>query len=266
MKRILLIITLLFPIISHTKNTIYIVIHGTWADNSNWSKPGGDFYCTLQKNIGTSDRITSFRWSGSNSAEARERAAIRLSHTIASYQRETKIIVIAHSHGANVAIRASQLLHNIKQSPTIEIIFALGAPVTSNYIPNMNKIKYLYNLFSFEDMVQRVGGCFKREFSKHPRIANISVVIDGKEPGHSELHCPIISEWLSCLHTYLLHATKNPQKIFTQPGRIHFFRSKAPMYHIDRDHKRRTERDEELIKLFITHHYGFMYDQRNVTS
>ena len=57
----------------------------------------------------------------------------------------------------------------------------------SNYLPNMKVIQYLYNLFSFEDLIQTVLGLSVREFPEHKRIANLRVIINGKEPDHAGL-------------------------------------------------------------------------------
>ena len=155
---------------TYASQTVYIIIHGTWGHPFNWQMPGGDFYEELRISAQEYDATTAFlNWSGKNSHEARLEGARRLVSLIKTYAPEDSINIVAHSHGGNVGILASQLLENSDYK--IDTFFALGTPIhTISYMPNMNVINRLYNLFSFGDMVQTVGGIFKRELPAVPGI------------------------------------------------------------------------------------------------
>lgn len=211
--------------------------------------PGGDFFDQLeQKALPLDDHVVPFCWSGDNTHTARVRAATGLTKLIQSYPVDTSVCLVAHSHGSNVGIIASQILAQDKNNDhRIDVFYALGTPINTDYQPNMQIISYLYNLFSFEDLIQTVLGMFKREYPPHERIANVRITINGKEPSHTQLHSPLISAWLPQLHHWLSN-----QKIdLTMPGIIHFSTEHAPQYALDASRKNLIERDLRLSKLIL---------------
>ena len=94
-------------------HAVVILVHGTFAYDVSWCKPGGDFYETLKKSakkIG--HKIVPFTWSGKLNDFARLQAAQSLLETLASYPATEKKILVGHSHGGNVINLVTQLLNN----------------------------------------------------------------------------------------------------------------------------------------------------------
>ena len=90
---------------------VCILVHGTWGSASEWHQPSGNFYKTLENSFNKlNTKLVDFSWCGSLSYEKREIAAARLVNLINSYSNTTKIILVAHSHGSNVGIIASQTI------------------------------------------------------------------------------------------------------------------------------------------------------------
>jgi pimeloyl-ACP methyl ester carboxylesterase len=223
---------------------VYIVLHGTWGSETTWYAPGGDFFDALESNAHKqSASVTPFRWSGKNSVEARNAAARNLAKLIDTYDASTTIIIIGHSHGGTVALLASDLIKNNK----IALLYTLGTPINKAIYPNMTTINYCYNLFSFEDLVQPVFGMFDREHAPHERIANIRVVINGKEPDHSGLHDPLVATWLPYLHDII----SNSAIALQEPGVIFFSCTTAPVYKWDNNRNDLVERDRRLSQLML---------------
>lgn len=232
--------------------TVFIIVHGTWATQAGWYMPGGDFFNAVKNNTEKEETsVIPYCWSGKNNYKVRIKAAEGLVQLIQSYSPETIIWLITHSHGGNVGIIASQLLTQIATTHKINIFYALGTPIsTSAYQPNMDRIEYFYNLFSFEDYIQPVLGFFQREYPPHERIANIRVTINNKEPTHEELHSPLVGQWLPFLHEFL--TTSTPSFDFTKPGIIHFADNTKPFYEIDKERKQLLEKDALLTKMIVT--------------
>lgn len=229
MKKIV-ILFMLFHLELFSINRVIILIHGTWAQKEVWYLPGGDFFEALEKSVKKNDTaIVPFLWSGGLSHDDRFHGARVLAQLIKSYPIQTECIIIAHSHGANVALLAAQILgEELHNKHSISLFFALGAPISNKICsPNMKVISHLYNLFSFDDLVQPIFGIANREFDSHERIANICVVVNGKRPHHSGLHDPIIAESILSLHGLF----KND--CFGAPGILYFSKNNRPRYEID---------------------------------
>lgn len=217
---------------------VIILVHGTWAQKESWHMPGGVFFDALESAIeGQEASLVSFLWSGGLGHDDRFHGAIALSQLIKSYPRDTEFVIIAHSHGSNVVVLASQLLaEEPKNRDRITYFFALGTPVRERYQPNMRVIKYLYNLFSFDDLVQTVFGTAQREFVPHKRIANLCITIDGQPPHHSGLHSDIVARWILSLPSIV------KTDYFLSPGVVHFAQHNPPRYEKD------FKRDVELLE------------------
>jgi len=181
--------------LSCTSNQVCILIHGTWGTGSDWHNPGNPFYDTLKKNLAASQiKLIDFNWCGTLSYEKRKIAGLNLANLMDSYPPQTKFMIIAHSHGGNVGILASQYLQQTNQ---ITSFYALGTPIdTSSYLPNMQVIQKFYNIFSFGDLCQTVFGMHARLLPKGPRIYNLNIEINDQKPQHEDLHCPTIAKWL----------------------------------------------------------------------
>ena len=225
---------------------VFIIVHGTWGTASSWNIPGGDFFDTLEKNAQRLGHATiNFSWSGYLDPMHRANAGKALAKLIRSYPSTTEFYIVAHSHGSNVAIVASQELgrqeHNHHR---IKILYALGTPVDRTlYMPDMDVIDYYYNLFSFKDIVQPILGYCHRTYPTHDRIANIRILINGKEPDHYSIHHPVLARWIPNLHSMLMKHECSPVFAFHVPGLIDFFDVAKPRYTLD------VEREALLEKI-----------------
>jgi hypothetical protein len=247
---------------------IFIVVHGTWGTASTWSVPGGDFFDILEaqaRKLG--HKAITYTWSGYLDEDHRAAAGKSLAKLIRSYPSKTEFFIIAHSHGANVAILASQELAKIEQNKhRIKIVYALGTPVDHNkYMPNMEIIEYFYNLFSFKDLVQPVLGYFHRTYPPHERIANIRILINDKQPDHTTIHHPALGRWLPNLHEMLTHNECSPAFAFHIPGVIDFYDTIKPRYTLDIDRDTLLEKDrtmqEHILALFRKREFEIMMQQ-----
>ena len=231
-----------------TPQRIYILIHGTWAQRSSWHMPGGEFFDILEQHINKkNDKIISFLWSGKLGHKARLHGAEALVLLMKSYPTDTEFILIGHSHGANVGFIVSQLLgKDSYNNHKIKHFVALGVPVDQNrYNPDMNVISYLYNLFSFNDLIQTIFGMAKREFLRHERIANLSITIEGNFPGHRYLIDKHIASWIPSLDQYI------NQDIFDLPATIYFMGNSKPFYVRDTKRNIMLEEDERINQMLL---------------
>lgn len=237
MKRIVFICLWFFQIVHG--QAVYIIIHGTWCKPFNWHMPGGDFYDALQEAAQKQNASVGFlNWSGKNSHEARIEGAKRLVRLINIYPEKTKINLVTHSHGGNVAILASQIIgKQLINQTQIDTVFAFGTPICAfSYMPDMLVINNVYNFFSFADLIQPVLGLFQREFPYHERIWNIRLVINSKNPEHTELHDPIIAQWLHSI-TFAKH----------QEYIAYLEQNKKPRIELDTERPFRRELDKRIL-------------------
>ena len=235
--------------------SVFILIHGTWGADCSWYAPQGDFFDALEDTVCEKNSVVvPFRWSGGCGHESRVIAAYSLVKLIKTYDVTTAIFVIAHSHGGNVVTLASHFLAEEEgNSHRIRALFTLGTPVMSNYLPNMKVIQYLYNLFSFEDLIQTVLGISVREYPEHKRIANLRVFINGKEPDHAGLHHPSIGKWIAYVHQYFKQHLQNKDitSYISEPSIVYFDDKKVPEYAHDIYRNELLERDRQLSVLIL---------------
>lgn len=196
-----------------TRNTVAILIHGTWGLSSSWHQPGHIFYETLKNHLLQAKiKLINFNWSGKLCYDKRQAAGLNLANLIRSYPENTGFIIISHSHGGNVGIIASQ---NLTTSNQIEAFYSLGLPVDSqNYLPNMLVIKNFYHLFSFGDIHQTALGMHERVLPQKPRIYNVNIEIKKTKPQHEELHSAVIAKWLLQLAQGLKKLTSRSNHFF----------------------------------------------------
>jgi hypothetical protein len=188
MKYFYLTIFLSLPLLA---SHVVIIIPGTWATSASWYKPGGEFFEVLRQ-AAEGDPVIAFNWSCKLNPYDRNVAAVQLVTVLDSYPEGTEFTIIAHSHGGNVGIVATQKM----QRQCIRAFYALGTPVDNEgYYPNMQVIKKFFNLFSWQDLVQPLVG-YKRIYAEHERIWNISVRVESKAPLHVEMHHPFIGRWI----------------------------------------------------------------------
>jgi pimeloyl-ACP methyl ester carboxylesterase len=84
---------------------VAVLVHGTFARNSEWCQPNSAFRTDLNQFFGGTVQFIRFRWSGWNLHRARIMAGTRLAARLAdvvSSNPNSKIVVIGHSHGGNV--------------------------------------------------------------------------------------------------------------------------------------------------------------------
>lgn len=107
--------------------TRVILVHGTWASRKPWTKPGSDMVTTL---AGSGCRqVERFTWSGRNTHCARVSAAVALKEILIKYA-DDRVIIVAHSHGGNVALAAMRLAGSERAlRPSVPAyLVALGTP------------------------------------------------------------------------------------------------------------------------------------------
>ena len=196
---------LLFFLILTTNNlySIVILVHGSFASQSEWHKPSGSFYETLKKSAQALNKKTvSFTWSGRPTYKKISLAGKNLAELIKSYPINEEIILIGHSHGGNVIAHATQCLEkkdqkeekapvisfaSLYQKPTelicssplyslkkylfrkqlfvISKIYLLGTPIDPHIYPiNFDYVQQLYNFYSSGDLIQSVAGYYTKEY------------------------------------------------------------------------------------------------------
>jgi hypothetical protein len=121
-----------------------IVIHGTFANEATWWRPGGSFCQLLDSHlkqegseakcwdsIPAAEAISEFGWSGLNSEASRSHAAELLSKKIESLSRKPfieKIHFVAHSHGGNVLLKSFLLCRREIDNRKFGSFVFLGTP------------------------------------------------------------------------------------------------------------------------------------------
>jgi hypothetical protein len=261
-------LTLLHSFSAHADRVIFLV-HGTWASTAEWSTADGDFFKAIEQSAEQHAQqsknpkygllnffprkaapekihVVPFTWAGEKNAVCRAQAARKLVKIMQSYPQDTKFSVIAHSHGVNVTLLASHYLAQAApdQQRRIETLYALAGPVKeTRYSPNMDIIDYVYNLFSFGDIVQPIFNKWHRVFSPHERIANLEVTINGQEPDHSQIHDPLVGASLPTLDLKLRAAHGNI--LFHEPGSLHFHANTPDPIYKRETYEARTQKLEE---------------------
>jgi len=92
---------------------VVILIHGSFASQSNWCRPHGNFYQELEKQANQlNQRLVSFSWPGTPTYDELSLAAESLIKLLLSYPTNEQIILIGHSHGGNIINLASQFLYD----------------------------------------------------------------------------------------------------------------------------------------------------------
>ena len=184
----------------------WIIIHGTFATDARWHQKNSEeqkaLAKTLKKLKHTNFELHSFTWSGENNHKARLKAADEL--LIFLKRLPQPYHIIAHSHATTIVCIAAQKMIAYPDF-YIEELFSLGAPIYAPWYPDAHKkIKTLYHLFSYGDMVQTVVTLFERTiFEKLPHVHNIQLKINGSCPRHSDLHSPLVLEQLPYLQTLI---------------------------------------------------------------
>ena len=160
-------------------------IHGTWSSNSTFSSAYVQHVSTYYQD----PKVRFFDWSGANNALARKEAAEALARQLAAYRGAhpcEPIRVVAHSHGGNVALLASQ-----DDRVYINELVTLGTPIIPAFEPG--NIGIWNNVSSSADFVQTHALPFGDNGRSDPTANNIRL----KNFGHTALHS--IATWDAAL-------------------------------------------------------------------
>jgi hypothetical protein len=130
-----------------------LLVHGTFARNSAWWQPGGDFHEYLRADVrpdlyGASDR---FEWSGGWSDGARAVGAADLEAWVTAHGLEG-LALFTHSHGGSVGMLASQGGLEIGE------LVLLSCPVHARYAPDWIRVKRVVSVRVHLDLVILVDG------------------------------------------------------------------------------------------------------------
>src|SRR5688572_15349693 len=112
---------------------ILYIVHGSnahtwWRRLANggypWWRRWSLFSIELRQALQRECEVREFRWSGSNTHQARIDAGADLARTIEAEGRSRKIHIVGHSHGGNVALAAANHL----QPGRVETLVLLANP------------------------------------------------------------------------------------------------------------------------------------------
>jgi len=112
-----------------SRRVVVSLVHGTWARNANWVKPGSSFRAALAAELQRVNVNVAFRvlkWSGGNSMRARRAAAQSLALMVRNECDGAPEFIIGHSHGGTVAMRAC---NDAETTRRISGVACLSTPV-----------------------------------------------------------------------------------------------------------------------------------------
>ncbi len=125
------------------------LVHGTWARGlaflawrrvdprspAKWCRPESTFCTALHSELdrlGYRHDVSTLEWTGANSLRARHDAAVNLAGKLTTRRRETdtdvRQVVIAHSHGGNIALQARHLMEQVGKLNTKLSIVTIATP------------------------------------------------------------------------------------------------------------------------------------------
>lgn len=126
-----------------------MLIHGTWAANSSWWQPGGDFHSYILASVRPDlyNHPDRFGWSGIYSDAARSQAAQDLAAWVTAHN-ESGLDLITHSHGGSVAMLATHSGLRIGE------LVLLSCPVhIPKYLPDFNQVRKTVSIRVHLDLV-----------------------------------------------------------------------------------------------------------------
>lgn len=127
----------------------FILVHGTFASDAAWVKEDSPL-CTALKAAFPESTIETFGWGGDNLQLVREREALRLRTRLLALagdpEQPSRVAVIAHSHGGNLAIDAIRYEAPI---PGLRCIVCLATPfLRYSVLPVEAPFKFVEDFFS----------------------------------------------------------------------------------------------------------------------
>lgn len=173
------------------RNSMTVIIHGTFAMDSAWYQPGGDYheYIRTQVYPDVYSGQDFFFWSGRYAATENQlrniwrQAAKKLVSWVKAHPATT-LRLIAHSHGNNVVNMATRI--GMQACTLIQ----LSPPVRRNNLPDMQSVSSgrLFNIRSRIDLVVRLDGGFTTYQGTSVASAERGRIISFF--GHSDSHDP----------------------------------------------------------------------------
>lgn len=136
--------------------TICHLVHGTFAHEAEWIHENSPLAKRLKATLGSGTWIAPFTWSGDNSHSARRLAGERLAqqiHESAAEHPDSPQIIVAHSHGGNVA---SYALENTQARSKIASVVCLGTPFIKAQARDTSGAKLLIRLVLIACIVSAV--------------------------------------------------------------------------------------------------------------
>lgn len=100
-----------------------LIVHGTWGSRAKWAAPWGPLWRAVCEEL-PDVRVEQFKWTGRNLHHARLTAATDLADRLRDLSAED-VVIVAHSHGGNVARAASALAD---EGTGLRRIVAVGTP------------------------------------------------------------------------------------------------------------------------------------------
>jgi pimeloyl-ACP methyl ester carboxylesterase len=110
------------------RGVVVTLVPGTWAGKAAWTEPNSPLRDRLAAQLGQDVVFVPFKWSGRNSHKARLAAARSLEGRILDVRSQYPAhchIVVAHSHGGNIALYA---LRNPEVAASISGLVTLATP------------------------------------------------------------------------------------------------------------------------------------------
>ena len=143
------------------RKSMTVIIHGTFAMNSAWYQPGGDFHEYIRTKVypDVYSNQDFFFWSGRYALTEKQlrtiwrQAAKKLVSWVKAHPATT-LRLIAHSHGNNVVNMATQM--GMQACTLIQ----LSPPVRKDNLPDMQEVSSgsLFNIHSTIDLVVALDG------------------------------------------------------------------------------------------------------------
>lgn len=146
------------------KSDTAVITHGTWAADSDWYRPGGDFYKAVnarRPDLHLHDQ--SFRWTGAYSKRARKADARLLQQWIGD-QGLGKPDFFAHSHGGTVANLATW------RGVEFDRLVLLSWPVHREWYPKFRRVRKIVDVRVHMDLVIMADRGRQRFKSRSSRV------------------------------------------------------------------------------------------------
>lgn len=120
---------------------VLVLVHGTFAAQAGWMQNGSLCRKILGSESGDRVSFVPFGWTGKNNQEARLAASRDLVQTVRSQLEgdpsEKRVVILAHSHGGNIALKALEELHSV---PQVAGVVCMATPYFSVRVRNTPRV------------------------------------------------------------------------------------------------------------------------------